>query len=240
MRLLLYWRIVKKRFWIILILLCLSLISFLAFAPKQAATFSASMRFVVGIRPEAGGGAYYTYDRYYTWLTAEYLLDDLAEVVKSRRFAQDVATVAGVQVPVGTIQGATSAGKLHRILSIQIIWGNSEELLRLAEAVTTILLESGDLYFAQLSAESAVVSLIDPPQIAVVGPSLRQRIDFPLRLMLSLVAGVALSFLLDYLDQSIRDRRDVEALGIVILAEVPSPSVGWTGRLRNWRSHPMP
>ena len=55
------------------------------------------MRFVVGIRPERQGD-YYAYDRYYTWLTAEYLVDDLSEVVKSRSFAEDVATLAGLPV----------------------------------------------------------------------------------------------------------------------------------------------
>jgi capsular polysaccharide biosynthesis protein len=180
------------------------------------------MRFVVGLRPEPSNGPYYTYDRYYTWLTAEYLLDDLAEVVKSRAFVQDVARSAGLDLPPGIIQGATAAGKLHRILTVTINWPNAEELTRIANALVSVLCEHGATYFAQLSADSAVISLIDPPSVSQAGVPLRQRLDLPLRLLLALIAGVGLTFLLDYLDVTIRNRADLEELKLPILAEIPS------------------
>ena len=134
MELLLYWRILRRRLWLVAGLLALVLVSYLVFARAPQPSYTAGMRFVVGLRPEPTSGAYYTYDRYYTWLTAEYLLDDLAEVVKSGVFAQDVAAQAGLAVPVGAIQGATSAGKLHRILTVQITWPHPQELERIANA----------------------------------------------------------------------------------------------------------
>jgi capsular polysaccharide biosynthesis protein len=36
-----------------------------------------------------------------------------------------------------------------------------------------------------------------------------------------LAAGVGLAFLLDYLDRSVRDRAEVEALGLTVLSEIP-------------------
>jgi capsular polysaccharide biosynthesis protein len=221
MELLHYWHIVRKRLWLVICLVIAVLLSYWAFAPRHTPSFSAHMRFVVGVRPEPGTGDYYTYDRYYTWLTAEYLLDDLSEVVKSRVFAQDVAVRAGLDIPVGAIQGATSSGKLHRILTVQVGWHDRAELERIANAVVEILRSGSATYFAQLSTENALVSLIDPPQIGLVGPSLRQRLDLPLRLILALTAGVALTFLFDYLDRSVRNRDDLRELGIPILAEVP-------------------
>jgi len=217
-----YWRIARRRFWIILALLVSSALTWLLFPSRTAPSYAASMRFVVGVRPESSQGKFYTYDRYYTWLTAEYLVDDLAEVVKSRAFAQDVASLAGVDIPPGAIQGATSAGKLHRILTVQIHWGNREELERIANATANVLLHQSAKYFAQLSTENAVVSLIDPPQVGLVGPSLRQRLDLPLRLVFALVLGILLAFLWDYFDDTIRDRQDLESLGLPILAEVPA------------------
>jgi capsular polysaccharide biosynthesis protein len=41
-------------------------------------------------------------------------------------------------------------------------------------------------------------------------------------LILALVVGIALAFLLDYLDDTIRHRADVESLGLPILAEIPT------------------
>ena len=216
-----YWGIIRKRLWLVVGLLTVSLLSYLLFAPQVPVSYTANMRFVIGLKPEPSNGTYYTYDRYYTWLTAEYLLDDLAEVVKSRAFAKDVAAVAGLDLPPGAIQGATSSGKLHRILNITVSWHDPGELARIADALAQVLRERGATYFAQLSAESAVVSLIDPPSISQIGASLRQRLDLPLRLVLALLAGVGLAFLWDYLDITIRNRADLEELGLPILAEIP-------------------
>ncbi len=217
-----YWNIIVKRLWLILVLMALFLLSYFLLAHQAPPSYTATMRFVVGIKPEAVTGGYYTYDRYYTWLTAEYLLDDLAEVVKSRAFAADVATMAGTNIPAGVIQGSTSAGKLHRILTVTMTWGNPDELARLADALTRVLRERGATYFAQLSTENAVISVIDPPAIGPVGASLRQRLDLPLRLLLALVLGIALTFLLDYLDDTIRHRGDLDSLGLPVLGEIPT------------------
>lgn len=237
MELLLYWHIIKKRLWIVTTLLIAFLLSYIVTTPRPVPAYSASMRFVMGLTPEADAGEYYRYDLYYTWLTAEYLLDDFAEVVKSHVFAQDVAMEAGVHVPAGAIQGATQAGKLHRILSIQVTWPNRDELQRIADALARLLQDESDRYFAQLSTDSAVVSMIDPPTISLVGPSLRQRLDLPLRTILALVAGIGLAFLLDYLDDTIRGRTDIEALGLPILAEIPQAR-RWMGPFRRRRSSP--
>ena len=233
----LYWHIVTKRLWLVLILLLGFLLSYLFFGPQTPTLYTASMRFVIGLEPEPISNQHYTYDRYYTWLTAEYLLDDLAEVVKSQLFAQNVADLAQLDVPVGAIQGATSAGKLHRILTINVTWHDQAELARIADAVVQVLCDRGDTYFAQLSTGSAVTALIDPPTIRPVGPSLRQRLDLPIRLMLALGTGIALAFLLDYLDDSIRDRSDLEELNLTILAEIPTRR-RWLSRLWHRRSIP--
>lgn len=237
MELRLYWAILKRRLWLVAASLLAFSASYLFFGPKTAPYYTASMRFVVGLKPEATTGAYYAYDRYYTWLTAEYLLDDFAEVVKSAVFAQDVAELSGVRVPPGTLQGATSAGKLHRILTISVSWTDAQELARIASAVVDVLSERGDAHFAQLAADAAAVSLIDPPTIARARPSLRQRLDLPVKLFLSLGAGIALAFLLDYLDDTVRDGADLRELGLSVLAEIPRRR-RWLRRLG--RRRPIP
>jgi capsular polysaccharide biosynthesis protein len=228
--LVIYWRIVRRRAWLILLALAVFAISYAVARPVPASGYTARMRFVVGILPEEQPTGTYTYDRYYTWLTAEYLLDDLAEVVKSQRFAADVAALSGLPVPAGAIQGATSAGKLHRVLDISLSWGDGDQIEVLANAVVATLTTQGGHYFAQLGTEHAVIAVIDPPSIAPIGPSLRQRLDLPLRLALALVIGVVLAFLADYLDPTIRHRADAATLGLPLLSEIPSPRGLW-GRL---------
>lgn len=237
MELRLYWGIVRRRLWVVLCLLCLFLLSYFLLTPSRPVCYVANMRFVVGLTPDQNPARFYTYDRYYTWLTAEYLIDDFAEVVESKVFAQDVASVAALDVPPGAVQGATSAGKLHRILTIDVTWHDQEEVKLIADAVVQVLCDQGETYFAQLATGSAVVFLIDPPHVSQVGPSLRQRLDLPLRLIVALGAGIFLTFLLDYLDDSIRHRADLEKLDLPILAEIP-PCRRWASRLWRRRSGP--
>lgn len=229
-----YWHIVRRRLGLIVLLVALAAVSYLIAGPRAGTSYTASMRFTVGLEPEPSDGTYYTYDRYYTWLTAEYLLDDLSEVVKSARFAQDVAEVSGLTVPAGAIQGATATGKLHRILTVSLSWPDAGELERIANATAQVLQDRNARYLAQLGTERAVVTLIDPPAVSAVGASLRQRLDLPLRLLLAALAGIALAFLLDYLDDTVRHRRDLAGLRLPILAEVPRPQRGllggWTRR----------
>ncbi len=76
MELVRYWRIIKRRLWLVAVLLAVVLASYPFSASRPPASYNASMRFAVGLQPEPRSGAYYTYDYYYTWLTAEYLVDD--------------------------------------------------------------------------------------------------------------------------------------------------------------------
>ncbi len=54
-----------------------------------------------------------------------------------------------------------------------------------------------------------------------MGRPAREQLDLPLRLLLALAAGVALAFLLDYLDDAVRVRGDVERLGLEVIGEIP-------------------
>ncbi len=215
-----YARILIKRAWIILVLVAAVLAASLVWRPQHPPSYQAHMRFVVGVRPEPKGD-YYAYDRYYTWLTAEYLVDDLAEVVKSSAFAAEVAELSGISAA-GSFHGATSAGKTHRVLNVTITWGNETELGSLANATVELLTQRAGAFFSQLGTDAAVVSLIDPPQVVAVGRSLRERLDLPLRLVLAVAVGVGLAFLLDYLDLTVRHREDLASLGVPILAEIPT------------------
>jgi len=232
-----YWRIVRRRLWIIVLLLAALTASYAATASAPAPGYTASMRFLLGVKPEPRTTDQYAYDYYYTWLTSEYLVDDFSEVVKSRAFAEDVSAVAGIPIPPATIQGISTAGKLHRILTVTLSWHDPQELQVMADAVMQVIETNAASYFAQLTTESAVISVIDPPAIAQAGVSLRQRLDLPLRLILALVAGVAIVFALDYVDDSVRHRTDLEPLGVAVLAEIPTRGPWWR---RLWPRRPAP
>jgi capsular polysaccharide biosynthesis protein len=212
-----YWRIVWRRWWLVVGLVGLVLvISLLTYQPP-ATTYVASMRFAVGIE---GAGPVDTPSgegRSDAWLASEYLADDLSEVVKGGNFAARIGERTGFPVPAGVL----SASREHRIMTVTAGWPDPTQAQAIAEAVAVELETAPYDYFPQLRQTTAEVILIDGPAIGTVGPSLTQRLDLPLRLTVALVAGVALALLWHYLDNTVRERREVEALGLQVLGEIP-------------------
>jgi capsular polysaccharide biosynthesis protein len=218
-----YWRILSRRLWLILALLLVVLVSSLLSRSDRGSRFVASSRFMVGLRPEPIAEDCYAYDHYYTWLASEYLVDDLAEVVVGASFAAEVgaeAEAAGTYLS-RSLEGAFSAETRHRTLRVRIGWDDASELAEIAAAAVQVLGDRSSSYFAQIGDNEAEIRTVDPPTISVVAPGLREKLDLPLRLLLALAAGVALVFLLHYLDDAVYDRGEVEDLGIAVLAEIP-------------------
>ena len=216
-----YARILWRWWWVILIVVVVAGAGSLLLRPQAAPSYTANIRFSVGLLPETGEGKFYTYDQYYTWLTAEYLADDLAEVVKSEAFANDVRVRMAGKIPAGAIQGATNPQKNHRILTVSVTTDSAERSMEIAGAAADVLQQQGDKYFAQINALNAAIRVIDPPALVPQAVGLRERLDLPLRLLLALAAGLALAFLLDYLDDSVRSAAELEEMGMAVVGEIP-------------------
>ena len=144
--------------------------------------------------------------------------------MKSDLFAQNVTdrlSQQSIEVPAGTIRGSAATGKQHRIITLSYGWPDEAELEAIAQAAAAELTENAQLYFQQLGTDGAGITLLDAPVVSLAGPSLRDRLDLPLRLLIAFFIGVGLVFLLDYLDTSVRSRTELEAMGFSILGEIP-------------------
>ena len=222
-----YWQIYRRRWWLPVVLtVAVALISLLQLQPWQTPppTYSASLRLLVSVLPAAAADTTSYDPHYYAWQTSEYLVDDFTEVVRSTLFAQQVSqrlAEQGITIPAGAIQGSSATGKLHRILSLSITWPDRAQLEAITTAAVAELRDNITFYFRQLGTDNALVTILDEPQITPIGPNLRQRLDFPLRLLLTFLAGILLVFLLDYFDTAIRNRQEVEAIGLVVIGEIP-------------------
>jgi capsular polysaccharide biosynthesis protein len=222
-----YWEILRRRWWLPLLLAgVVAVISAAQLRSWEArpASYTASMRLLVGVLP-AANAAESAYDpRYYAWLTSEYLVDDFTEVVRSGLFAQAVSARLAdqaIEVPPGVIQGSAATGQQHRIITLSFSWGDEAQLAAIANAAAAEISENASTYFHALGTEGAGVTLLDGPTISAVGASLRDKLEWPLRIGLGLLVGVGLIFLLEYLDNSIRNRGEVETLGLRVIGEIP-------------------
>ena len=221
-----YWQIIWKRSWIPLLLVVVVVAISLLTRQAAAPTYSTTMRFTVGVKPEEVAGQY-SYDGYYAWLSSAYLADDMTAIVQSQAFANDInARLAElgsqVRIPPGIIGGVTFGEKQHRVLQLNASWGNPEELVDIGRAIVVVMEEDSPKYVTQLGTSGGLIVAIDEPSPPAPNPpSLTERLDLPVRLLLALAAGLALAFLLEYLDDSVRDRAELEEMGISVLAEVP-------------------
>ncbi len=194
-------------------------------APSGYAT---TLRFTAG-QPQAFAANGFD-PNYYRWLTSEYIIGGLKDWVHTGAFAEavsaDLAT-HGLNLPAGAVAGAISGADNQRsILVVYLNWGNDQELVRLAEAVTNVLQTHNADIFPQLGGQPATVTSLDKPSPTPMAPSLRSRLDLPLKVGLGLAVGLALAFAAHYLDPFVRGKDELEALGLRVVAEIPKPKGG--------------
>lgn len=229
-----YWRIFARRWWLALLPALVVAAYTLLTYNKPPTVYQAYMNFVAGSPTEQKPDDF-TYDGYYAWLTSEYIANGLADVARRERFAAAIsARLAadgvlmpdGVPIPPGAIQGAIASDNAQSLFVIYITWGDPNTLLSIADAVALELTENANDYFPQL-ADLPVppARRVDTPVPVAIPPSLRSQLTGPaVRIALGLAAGLALVFLLHYLDPTVRDRAELEALGYEVLGEIPRRS----------------
>ncbi|MBI2865564.1 MAG: hypothetical protein HYX94_13525 [Chloroflexi bacterium] len=219
-----YFQIIWRRVWILVVITLAAGLASLAFSPKAQTSYVATMRFLVGVPPEPSNTSFYTYDRYYTWVSSEYLLDDLSELVKSDAFAADLRQELNKDsaFDVGAVSGERSTKKTHRVMIVTFTGKDPKQVQAVAEAALRVLKNNASSYFAQLGYDKAAINLIDPPIVTPQVSVMRSSLDMVLRTGLGFIAGLALIFLLDYLDTTVRDAAEVERLvGLRVLGEIP-------------------
>jgi capsular polysaccharide biosynthesis protein len=219
-----YWHIVWKRIWIPALLIGVVLVVSLLLRRPSPVQYEASGRVLVDVPPlESVEGMGFD-PRLTAPQATEYLVDDFTQFVSSQAVADAVSrrlAEQGLQVPPGVIQSSTASEQVHRVVTIRVTWSDPDEALSIVTAAVEVLKEDAPAYFGRLGREQPQVTLFDGPGVSAVPPSLTERLDLPVRLLLALLAGIAVAFLLNYLDDSVRGRQELEGMGIRVLAEVP-------------------
>ena len=220
-----YARVIWRYLWLIAALVVVVGVGSFIFRAQPAPVYTASVRFTIGVNAPPATQVQ-GYDPILTsYQASEYIRDDFVEIIQSDVFADDVNArlkktgVSGVTVTKGNLSAAVE--KQRRLMSMTVIWNNPEQAQKIADAAVANLSDNNAKYFAQLGAAGAMVAVIDKPTVGRVGASLREQVDIPIRVLIALLAGIALAFVLDYLDNSVRDARELETLGLHVIGEIP-------------------
>lgn len=221
------WKVVRRRWWLILLptlaAAALTLPGMLR-APAAGGGFATSIRFTAATPPEPETTSGYEDREYYPWLTSEYVVNALTDWVRTSSFAMEVSAALAeqsIEVPPGAIQAGIAADNERSVMSLHLSGADSEILAKTAEAAAEVLRTRSVEYFPQFGASGVEVVALDVPAIVPVPPPLSARFEPLVRIGLGLAAGVALAFLIEYLDPTVRERRQLERLGMLVLAEVP-------------------
>jgi len=222
MELRIWYKVLIRRWWLVVVPVVVVILVTLITYSAPGTNYQVVMRFAAGTEP---AGLSEDYDRYYPWLTSEYVANGLADVAVTGVFAQAVAArldEMGREIPPAAIQPAIVTDNAQSILVVYLTWPDAEQIIAVADAIVAELTENGTAYFPQLEGVEPGIRLLDTPSPAPLSPGLRTQLMGPvIKIGLAAVVGVALALLWHYLDPTVREAGEVEALGLSVLAEVP-------------------
>jgi capsular polysaccharide biosynthesis protein len=119
------------------------------------------------------------------------------------------------------IRAALASDSARSIMTLYVTWPDPEEIKVIAQAGIDVLRGQSQVYFPQLGAGKAGIIPLDGIIVAPVAPPIATRLAPLFRALIGLIAGLALAFLAEYLDPTLRSRAEVEALGLAVIAEIP-------------------
>lgn len=217
-----YWRILIRRWWLVITPVLVVVAHVASTYTRPAPFFQVVMRFAAGTEP-AGVSA--DYDRYYPWLASEYIANGLADLAETHVFAQAISSrlaEKGFELATSAIESAIVTDNAQSILVVYLTWFDDTQAVAIAEAVVAELAENSAAYYPQLADIGPAVRVLDPPVARPVAPSLRTQLLEPaIRIGLAVAVGAALAFLWHYLDPTVSEAAELEALGLPVLARIP-------------------
>jgi capsular polysaccharide biosynthesis protein len=217
-----YGRILRRHLWLILLLPLLAGLFSLMTREEPTISYGYHLQYSVSFMPVPRDNM--SMDPNLGAVQAsEYVADDLTQIFEGSLFASYVQQYLPTPRPTGAITGATLAEKTHRMVNVSLSGATSEEVTQLATAVKQAATSDLDALVQALWGTTGMrMELVDEVGPVANADSLGSRLDLPLRVTLALIAAVALAFALDYLDDSVRSRKEVEQLVGPVLGEIPS------------------
>ena len=219
------WKILRRRWWLVAVpaLVALAYAAYGTIKAPPRGGYSTMMRFTAGSACDAPAKNYQDC-QYYPWLTSEYVVNALTDLVKTSSFADAVSSELkskGSDIPAAQIQGGIGSDNQRSVMSVTISGGDAGQVAQVAGAVSTVLQTRSKDFFPMVGSQGSTVRTLDEPVVGAVPPALSASLNPLLRFLLGLAAGVALAFLVDYIDPTLHERSEVEQLGLPVLAEVP-------------------
>ncbi len=216
-----------RRWWLIavpaLVALALSLPT-LGQALRPMPLQRVTLRFTAGQPPQPDSAQTFEESSYISWLGSEYAIINLAAWLRTESFAREVVVLlnaAEQTTDSETVRAMIASDSVRSIMTLYLTAADPDLLRAVAEAAIQVLTQKSAAYFPQLSGQPARIVPLDAVEVLPVPTPITERLAPLLRVLIGVLGGVGLAFLAEYLDPTLRTRRELEALDLTILAEIP-------------------
>lgn len=243
-----YWNVLWRRRWIVLAIILLVAAISLAMFVTAKKTYRADAHFTSRWDPAAPtavpGSESWNFDDYYRWFSNEFLVDDYTQIVVTDAFGRDVLDTArknarangpaGIEDPAKlqsdldhlnskNVAGYVDADRKQRILRVSFNTPSRDVTLALLNAAGEVL-TSGSIkpYRGETKDRPLFGQMDEITRDNIQSSSSREITNAAIRIILGIAAAIAVAFLLEYLDRSVRDERDASrVLDVPVLGAIP-------------------
>ena len=206
-------RVVRRRFWMLVAIVVIAAsVSGLTSLYLIAPTYTSSVTLMVAKRESP------VLD-YTTQLLDRNLVPTYAEIAKSRTVASRVITTLGLEMPVADLQRKIKVTAVNdtQVISISVDAHTPQGAMSTANAVA-------DAFMAQVQGLMKVenVAIVDPAVAPSTASKPRPVLNVVVAAVLGCLMGLALVFLLEFMDNTIKGSPDVmRHLALPVLGTIP-------------------
>lgn len=226
-----YWSTIWRYRWLVLLLPFIVGLGSTALWLIQPNGYKTTLKVQLVLAPPQAnaGDEFFRYDSYYNYLATEYAVDDLVEVLNGNVFADAVTATLrgpgyGLTIDEDDVRGAFEARRVHRVLIIDITSSSNDRAVAIARAVSATIDRDPVRYFTKgdLVPKQGAAALVVEAPLEARGNRVQRALNVVLQTAIALFAGLALAFLLDYLNDRLRDADSArDALDLPILGQIP-------------------
>jgi capsular polysaccharide biosynthesis protein len=224
-----YFDILRRSWWLVLglpLLVALLTLLLWQFGPVRYSSSATMLITQAPLAPTQPEVPLPDYNNNFSWAASEYIVDDMLQLVESPLFAQDVTTWVnqqhGVALDVEAVQQGFSAERKHRTVFLEVEADQADHATWMAQAAVAMIQEKGLGYWARNDSAQLDVSVLErPTEASRAGGIVRLALDLVLRTLLAFLLALGIAFLRHYLDQTVRRRNDIEALGLEVAGMIP-------------------
>lgn len=240
-----YWNVIWKRRWLVLTIVILTgLISaFLALTSPRSYRGEVVLSTRYDATADNANKLVFNYNDYYRWFSSEFIVDDYTQIIETTAFANSVIDTMKKEGEAGRLEtkdlpkfkatiatlkpedvtAAIGSDRRHRELRVFAVTPNRELTKAMLDASSIVLTSARLQPIRGKVDDKAVFAQLDQVTIDDLQSSTSKDITNAItRVIMGLVAALALAFLLEYLDGSVRDERDAQrVLDIPVLGAIP-------------------